>query len=559
MAVIPALFVVLSAIANAQAEPTKPDVIVVIADDQGWGDLSAHGNPVLKTPHLDAMRARSVRFDRFYADPLCAPTRAALLTGRYPLRTGVRGVTRGGETMRAEEVTLAEVLSEAGYATAAFGKWHNGAHYPQDARGQGFDQFFGFSAGHTNVYFDAVLERDGEPVPTRGYITDVVTDAVIDYVQNPPDAPYFAWVAYNTPHAPFQVPDDAYATYADEGLDPKLAAIYGMTANIDDNVGRLLEAVAEGGREAVVIYLSDNGPNGARYNDGLRGTKGGVDEGSVRVPMFVQLPDAKAGRAVDTPSAHIDLMPTLLGLLGIDAPEGVRFDGADLSALLTEGPGELPNEARLLFSHRTTGEAVLPTPGTVRDDRYRAVIQEGAADWALYDLRADPGQTRDLSSVFPRRTASLAASWNAWFADVTATPNTWPKIEIGHAAAPIVSLPSHEAHLKGGKLSYGEPHGWSPTAPVSRVRRCRSPRNLRRDPAHRGGRRREARPHRDRSGRRPPGAGGDERSRSADRSDARPHPAQGSAGAVLARGPARRPHARTGGGDASAVDRSRCG
>lgn len=441
----------------------RPNVIVVIADDQGWGDLSAHGNPVLATPRLDDMRARSVRFDRFYADPLCAPTRAALLTGRYPLRTGVRGVTRGGETMRSEEVTIAEVLSAAGYDTAAFGKWHNGAHYPHDARGQGFGHVFGFSAGHANHYFDAALTRDGEPVATNGYITDVVTDAAAEYASAPRQAPFFAWVAYNTPHSPFQVPDEAYERYAAAGLDPKLAAIYGMVENIDANVGRLLDTAPGNGRETVVIYLSDNGPNGARYNGGMKGTKGGVNEGSLRVPMFVLMPGAERGRTVGLPAAHIDLLPTLAGLTGtkLEADPDRPLDGIDLSGLLRSDEAEEGFAERLLFAHRTTDEAVRPTPGTVRDARYRAVIQEGAADWQLYDLRADPGQTRDLSAIFPGRTARLAAAWEDWFADVTARAPSWPRIQIGHAEGPRVALPAHEAHLDGARIRYGEPHGWS--------------------------------------------------------------------------------------------------
>ena len=461
MSLLPALLLALGAATQPTPEPdARPNVVVVISDDQGWGDLSAHGNPTLRTPRLDEMRGRAVRFERFYADPLCAPTRAALLTGRYPLRTGVRGVTRGGETMRAEEVTIAEALGEAGYETGAFGKWHNGAHYPQDARGQGFGTFFGFSEGHANAYFDPVLDRDGEEVPTRGYVTDVVTDAAVAFMGAPREAPYLAWVAYNTPHAPFQVPDADYDRYAALGLDPKLAAIYGMVENLDRNTGRILDAARSDDRDTIVVFLSDNGPNGARYNDGLKGTKGGVDEGSIRVPMFVLLPGQAEGRRVEAPAAHVDLLPTLLGLLGLEPPRGVALDGVDLSPLLLGEEGAAPPE-RLLFAHRTTDEEVLATPGTVRDARYRAVLEEGATAWRLYDLAADPGQTRDLAEAFPERTGALASAWEAWFADVTRRAPGWPDIEVGHEEAPVVTLPAHEAHLSDLGARYGEPHGWS--------------------------------------------------------------------------------------------------
>ena len=460
--VLGALILCMSGPASAGGDDASlPNVVIVIADDQGWGDLSAHGNPILRTPRLDALRQRAVRFDRFYADPLCAPTRAALLTGRYPLRTGVRGVTRGGETMRSEEVTIAEVLREAGYATGAFGKWHNGAHFPQNAKGQGFDTFFGFEEGHTNIYFDADLLRDGKPEATRGYITDVVTDEAAAFIAARRDAPFFAWVAFNTPHAPFQVPDADFDRYAALGLDPKLAAIYGMVENIDRNVGELLDAEAGNGRETIFVYLSDNGPNGARYNDGLHGTKGGVDEGSVRVPMFMLLPGGQGPRVIETPAAHIDLLPTLAGLLSVGTAGTLPLDGIDLSSLV-RGEGSAEEVAdRLLFAHRTTNEEVLRTPGTVRDARYRATLQEGAESWQLYDLLADPGQTRDLADIFPARTEALAAAWTRWFDDVTERAPSWPKIEIGHAEAPVVRLPAHEAHLSGADVRYGEIHGWS--------------------------------------------------------------------------------------------------
>ena len=183
------------------AAQRPPNVVVFLTDDQGFGDMHAHGNELLDTPVQDALRLAGARFERFYVNPVCAPTRAAFLTGRYPARTGVSGVTHRLETMRADEVTIAEVFKGAGYATGCFGKWHNGAHYPNHPNGQGFDEFFGFCAGHWNNYFDTTLERNGEAVQTKGYITDVITDAALDFIEANRDDPFFAYIPYNAPHA----------------------------------------------------------------------------------------------------------------------------------------------------------------------------------------------------------------------------------------------------------------------------------------------------------------------------------------------------------------------
>jgi len=180
--------------ADETREERRPNVLLLMTDDQGWGDIHSHGNQKLDTPVLDKLAADSVQFDRFYVSPVCAPTRASLLTGRYHLRTGVSWVTRGLETMRSEEVTLAEALKQAGYATGCFGKWHNGAHYPYHPNGQGFDEFFGFCAGHWNNYFDTHLERNGKAVKTRGYITDVLTDAAIAFIEKHRQRPFFCYV-----------------------------------------------------------------------------------------------------------------------------------------------------------------------------------------------------------------------------------------------------------------------------------------------------------------------------------------------------------------------------
>ena len=230
----------------ARPAARRPNVVLVMTDDQGYGDLSCHGNPHLRTPNIDAFAKQSVEFNRFYVSPVCAPTRSSLLTGRYNLRCGVYGVTTGFETMRTEEVTLAEALRGAGYRTALFGKWHLGEHYPYVPHAQGFDEFVGFRTGHWLNYFDPPLERNGKPIRGRGFITDVFTDEATAFMERNRERPFFLYLAYNAPHSPFQVPDRYYERFRNnKELAPETAVVYGMVENLDENIGRLLRRVDE--------------------------------------------------------------------------------------------------------------------------------------------------------------------------------------------------------------------------------------------------------------------------------------------------------------------------
>jgi len=398
-----------------------PNILLIVSDDQGWGDLGSSGNPKIDTPVLDRLAEEGARFERFYVTPLCAPTRAGLLTGRHALRTGVTDVTGAGETMRADEVTIAEVFAAAGYATGIFGKWHNGSHYPASPEGQGFQEFFGFSGGHWNDYFDPVLQHDGRPVRTRGYITDLLTDAALDFIRRNRDRPFLAYVPYNAPHGPFQVPDADFEKYRARGFDERTAAVYGMVDNMDRNIGRLLAALDRAGlrEETIVLYLHDNGPNGERFNGGMRGIKGSVHEGGVRSPLFVRWPThVPAGRRVQPIADHVDILPTLVDLAGVRMPRTKPLDGITLKPVLTGSATSLPD--RRLFTQRAKLDAAgkLPAyPGAVRTDRYRAV--RTGASWELYDMRSDPGQKSDIAGREPKVAADLAAAYDAWFVDVT--------------------------------------------------------------------------------------------------------------------------------------------
>ncbi len=450
----------------AQGQPSSPDhpnVLLIMTDDQGWGDLRSHGNERIDTPTLDRFAAESARFERFFVSPVCAPTRASLLTGRYHLRTGTHGVTRGYETMRTEEVTVAEALRQGGYATGCFGKWHNGAHYPHHPNGQGFDEFFGFCAGHWNNYFDTGLERNGQPVETKGYITDVLTDAALDFIERHRQERFFCYVPYNAPHGPFQVPDGYFDKYQAQGLDDRLACIYGMCENLDDNIGRLLHRLDDLGLRdnTIVLFLTDNGPNSDRFNGGMRGRKGSVDEGGVRVPLFVRWPGRiEPGTPVSPIAAHIDLFPTIVELCGLPMPETLPQDGRSLAPLLMGEQPDWPD--RMLFTFRTPGADAQNIRGSVRTQRWRAVKR--AQHWQLYDMVADPAQQEDVAKQNPNVMTQLRGAFEAKVAEVTKAGFDPIPTHVGYADWPTVALPAHEAFLEPARrqgISYVGASGWA--------------------------------------------------------------------------------------------------
>ncbi len=444
------------------ADEQPPNILLVMTDDQGWGDIRAHGNPLIETPTLDLLAGQGARFDRFLVSPVCAPTRASLLTGRYHLRTGTAWVTGGLEAMRASEVTIAEVLKEAGYATGCFGKWHNGAQYPRHPNGQGFDTFVGFCGGHWNNYFDTILERNGEEFRTEGYITDALTNEAIQFIEEHQHEPFFCYIPYNTPHSPDQVPDQFFQKYKDRGSEDKLASVYGMVENIDQNLDRLLQTLEQLNlaENTIVLFLTDNGANSNRYDGFMRGQKGSVHEGGVRVPLFIRWPGKIApGTTVSQLSAHIDLMPTILELTGVRTPESVsrKFDGVSLVPLLDGYEPEWPD--RMIFTHqyrRPTG--LSPAPGSVRSQRYRYVREGGTAQ--LYDMVSDPTESRNLAEELPSITEEFATAYDRWFDDVSSTGIGPFPIPVGHPQRDTTELPAQDARLSGS-VRFWATAGWA--------------------------------------------------------------------------------------------------
>ncbi|OHX64405.1 hypothetical protein NH26_22705 [Flammeovirga pacifica] len=452
-----------SSVVQEQAS-RPPNVIVILTDDQGWGDFSYTGNEYLSTPHFDKMTEQSAVLNRFYVSPVCAPTRASVLTGRYHLRTGVSFVTRGRENMRTEEITMAEVFKEAGYATGCFGKWHNGAHYPENPQGQGFDTFLGFTSGHWSNYFDTQLESNGEMVSTKGYITDVLTEATLSFIDENKDQPFFAFVPFNAPHTPYQVPDQYFDKYKDldfgydEKQNKKIATIYGMCENIDDNLGRILQHLKELKLEenTIVVFLSDNGPQGARYNGLLRGGKTSVHEGGTLVPCAIQWKGNIPSSKKEAITAHIDLMPTLMSLAGIEYNKSIAFDGVDLSDYLKGDRKD--TEERNLYTHMT-GFEITAERGAVRQGTYRFTTEFG--EEGLFDLSNDPSEKENLVEQLPEKTGELRNAFQNWYTDVTSEGFSDLKIPLGYNESPKVVLAAHESSGKGGLHFKANQNGWA--------------------------------------------------------------------------------------------------
>lgn len=442
----------------------RPNVIVIMTDDQGLGDLGCLGNPVLATPNIDRLAAASARVERFYVSPVCTPTRASLLTGRHSYRTRAIDTWVGRAMMEPDEVTMAEVLRTAGFRTGIFGKWHLGDCYPMRAIDQGFDTALVHRGGglaqpsepreNDRRYTDPILFRNGAAVQTSGFCTDVYFDAAIDFVRAAGEQPFFAYVATNAPHTPLHdVPPDLYARYAASDLSAVLPAaanaqqrdavarVFAMIENIDRNMGRLLATLEATGAadNTIVIYLHDNGHQQPRWCRGLRGTKGTVYEGGIRSPLFVRWPGHLApGAVVGEPAAHIDVLPTVLDFVGLDAP---ACDGQSLRPLLERRSESLGARHLVLQVHR--GD--VPVRGhhvAVIGPRYKLVHPTGfgrespPADvaWELYDLQTDPGEQRDLAPGDRARVGRMRAAYDRWFDDVSTTrPDNFapPRIVVG--------------------------------------------------------------------------------------------------------------------------------
>lgn len=406
------LFLLLIASWSSSLAGAHPNIVVILTDDQGWGDLSLNGNTNLSTPSVDSLAREGASFERFYVCPVCSPTRAEFLTGRYHPRSNVYSTSAGGERMDLDEQTIGTTFRANGYATGIFGKWHNGEQYPYHPNARGFDEFYGFCAGHWGNYFSPPLEHNGRRVKGRGFIVNDLTNKAMAFMERQlaVGKPFFAYLAYNTPHSPMQVPDRFWRKFEDKELtlhnrepgkeDPlHLRAALAMCENIDWNVGRILNKLDElnATEDTIVLYFCDNGPNGVRWNGDMKGRKGSTDEGGVRSPLLIRWPaEIPAGKRIAQLGAAIDLLPTLATLAGIKVVGDKALDGLDLSPLLLgdAAPPEALDE-RMVISHWRNKTSV-------RSARYRLDHQG-----QLFDMQQDPGQRHDVAKAHPGLTTTL--------------------------------------------------------------------------------------------------------------------------------------------------------
>ena len=461
------------------ANEDKPNIVVVITDDQGHGDLSCHGNPILKTPNLDALAADSIRLTDFHVSPTCSPSRAAFMTGRTSNRTGVWHTIQGRSLLRENEVTLAQILADAGYVTGMFGKWHLGDNVPFRPEDRGFDEVYrhgGGGVGQTpdvwdNAYFDGNYFHNGSIVPAEGFCTDVFFSYAKKFVsaQAKEKKPFFAWIATNAPHGPMHSPKKWSQPYTDQGV--AVSNFFGMIANIDDNVGQLRallesEGIAE---NTIFIFTTDNGTSSGRkvFNSNMRGQKGSEYDGGHRVPFFIHWPGHFTGGIdVDPLTSHVDLLPTLAEICGAKIPPGVKLDGKSIVSLLKNPSKKAPewDERAIVTDSQRVIDPVKWRKSAVMTSRWRLINGK-----ELYDIDADPSQSNDVAKDFPSVVEKLTKSYESWWADIEPGFKVDARIHIGSENENPTVLTAHDwlgvqppwnqAHIRRAKPS--KPGYWS--------------------------------------------------------------------------------------------------
>ena len=476
-------------LAACSTPPTcrQPNIIIVLTDDQGFGDVGVHGNDKIRTPNLDRFAQEGIEFTRFYVSPVCAPTRASLMTGRYYYRSGVIHTSRGGAKMHGDEVTLAETLRDAGYRTGIFGKWHLGGNYPMRPMDQGFDEVLIHKSGgidqapdKPNGYFDPLLWRNGQKFKSKGYCTDVFFNAALEFIEDNKDEPFFVYLPTNAPHSPLVVDEKYSSPYAEMGLDDRTAKVYGMVENIDENFGRLTAKLDELNLrdDTIVMFFTDNGPAGERYNAGLRGSKAQAYEGGIRAVSFLQWPGRfKTPAKIDRIAAHIDVAPTVLDAAGVTFPDSLKYDGMSLMPLLVGSAQDWPDRTLFFQCHRGLSPQLYQNAAAATD-QFKLVMSANSfsdenfqvppgpttegfvptnSPYELYDIQADPGEQEDLAGQHPDVVADLRGRYEAWFADVQSTRNFAPgMIRLGSDEEQPVVLCRYQDQT----YEDGQPTGW---------------------------------------------------------------------------------------------------
>ena len=430
-----------------------PNVVIVISDDQGYGDLGCTGNPIIKTPNIDHLASESSGLSDYHVAPTCSPTRCSFLTGHWTNRTGVWHTIMGRSMLRDNEVTVGQMFSDAGYETGMFGKWHLGDNYPYRPEDRGFTEVYrhgGGGIGQTpdvwdNAYFDGSYFHNGEIVPAKGFCTDVFFDKANDFISKcaKQQKPFFAYISTNAPHKPLHCPPEYMKMY--EGQSDSIAAFYGMITNIDDNVGKTRKLINELGvaDETIFIFTTDNGTaSGAKiFNAGMKAGKGSPYEGGHRVPFFVHWPSGGLTKQHDvTELTHaVDVVPTLLAMTGVPKPEGVTFDGVSIAELLDPSKDVQWPKRFVISDSQRVRDPIKWRSSSVMTGKYRLVNRK-----ELYDVSKDPGQKTNIADQNPKIVSEMQEFYEKWWAELKPTFSQTTEIYLGHEAHPVVSLTAHD-------------------------------------------------------------------------------------------------------------------
>jgi arylsulfatase len=459
----------------------RPNIILVMTDDQGYGDLGWHGHPFLKTPNLDRLYTQSTHFTNFHASPTCAPTRSALMSGRAPFKNGVTHTILERDRMTLKATTIAQVLKTAGYTTGIFGKWHLGDDDPYQPQNRGFDEAFIHGAGGIGQnypgtqgdapgtgYFNPVIKHNNVFKKTRGFCTDVFFQQALAWIRAHKDERFFAYLPTNAPHSPFIAPETYKAMYRDKlkGRSREhTAAFFGMITNIDDNMGLLMRKLDEWklADNTLLIFMTDNGTARGTFNAGMKGKKGSPDEGGSRVPLFLRWPGRiKAGQDVDRLARHYDLFPTLCDIAGATLPAGLDLDGRSLLPLIKDPT--TPWKDRYTFFHcgrwakkggpggwgrgNTDPDRAKYHRFAVRSQKWRLVGKN-----ALYDMEKDPGSKQNVIKDHPEIARDMLAAYDVWWKEVRPL--------LVNEEAPLDTGKPFVEQFKKQKAARGIP-GWTP-------------------------------------------------------------------------------------------------
>jgi arylsulfatase A-like enzyme len=445
----------------------QPNVIVILTDDQGYGDLACHGNPIIQTPHLDQLHSNGVRLTDFHVSPVCTPTRAALMTGLYPNRVGAWHVVMSRSLLNADETTMADVFSRAGYRTAIFGKWHLGDNYPYRPQDRGFDEVLvhgGGVVGHVpdywlNDYFDDTYLHNGVWKKYPGYCTDVWANEATRFISENRDNPFFVYLSFNAPHSPFQVPEKYAAPYRSKlkGHNP---AFFGMITRIDENVGRLMQELRRMQLDdnTIVLFMTDNGTVSGGFNAGMRGRKGSNFDGGHRVPCWFYWPAGGllGGRDVTKIANHVDIMPTLVDLCGLNSARDIKFDGRSLSPLLRGTDENWPDRTLFVECQWRLKRPIKWKHCAVMTDRWRLINGRD-----LYDMESDPSQERNIAKQNPEAVNRLRLEYEKWWSSVSESHDKVTEIIVGSPHENPSRLTCYSWNNESGsqgKMPWGQAH-----------------------------------------------------------------------------------------------------